>query len=161
MAWVFTENRLGQSRVGDIDDEQKVPLGTILRAYDPTYGEGEFIYLTGLTGTVAGTAVTYSMDDGSTALLTGDAIGPVAFATAATVGSTYGWYQIGGNAVAQAAASVSDNAVLYIDGTDGLVDDSVVAGDRIKRAKAASASDTVAGAIRVEIERPFTDDIAD
>lgn len=162
MAWVFMENRLGQSRVGDVDTEAMVPVGTILRAYDPDYGAGEFIYLQGVASTEVGSAVVYSMDDGSTALAAANAIGPVALAMAATVASTWGWYQIAGKGVAKVAASFADNAVVYLTSTAGTLDDAVVAGDRVKRMRGASAIGTPsAGLAEMELERPFVDDVAD
>lgn len=162
MAWVWQENRLGQSHVDDVDDSAKVPVGTIMRAYDPDLGAGEFIYLKGVASTAVGSWVTYNADDFSTALLAGDAIGPVAVAMAATVANKYGWYMIQGKTDAKMAASTADNAALYIDGTAGLADDDTVAGDRIWNAKSAELADSVAGALaEVEIHRPFVNNIAD
>lgn len=159
MAYVITENRLGQSLIGSVDTTAKVPVGTILRATDPTYGAGEFIYLAGVASTAVGSWVTYNSDDGSTALLAANAIGPVAVAMAATVASTYGWYQIQGKAVGKALAGFVDNANVYATATAGSVDDAVVAGDRVKGAKGASAVDTPStGLAEFEIARPFMDD---
>jgi len=156
MAWVIEENRLGQTLIGSVDTEQAVPVGTIVRATDPTYGSGEFIYLAGVASTAVGSWVTYNMDDGSTALLAANAIGPVAIAMAATVASTWGWYQVGGKAVGLALTGFADNANVYATATAGSIDDAVVAGDRVKRAKGASA---VAGGVAdFEIDRPFMDD---
>lgn len=136
-----------------------VPLGTIITAVDPTLGAGEFIYLGGVASTAVGSWVTYNADDFSTALLAANAIGPVAVAMAATVASTKGWYQIGGKAVGKALASFADNANVYATATAGSVDDAVVAGDRVKRAKGASAVDTPStGLAEFEIDRPFMDD---
>lgn len=159
MSWKFIENRLGQTHVGSVDTDAAVPVGTILRATHPDYGAGEFIYLAGVASTAEGSWVTYSMDDGSTALLAANAIGPVAVATGATVASTYGWYQIQGKAVGLCLASFADNANVYATATAGSVDDAVVAGDRVKRAKGASAIGTpAAGQAEFEIDRPFMDD---
>jgi hypothetical protein len=48
---------------------------------------------------------------------------------------------------------------LYATATAGEADDAVVAGDRIKRAKGASAVGTPStGLAEVEIDRPFMDD---
>jgi len=159
MAYVITENRLGQSRIGDVDTAAAVPVGTIVTATDPTYGSGEFIYLKGVASTAANSWVTYNMDDGSTALLAANAIGPVAVAMGATVASTWGWYHITGKAVGKALASYADNALVYATATAGSIDDAVVAGDRVKLAKGASAVDTPStGLAEFEISRPFMDD---
>lgn len=137
-------------------------LGEIVRAKDvasTAYGEGEFIYLLGVASTAVGSAVTYNADDGSTALLAANAIGPVAFAMSANVASSYGWYQISGKAVGLVAAGFADNANCYATATAGTIDDAVVAGDRVKNCKGASAIGTpAAGQAELEISRPFADD---
>lgn len=157
--FVITENRLGQSHIGDVDTFAMVPVGTIVTATDPTYGAGEFIYLKGVASTVIGTWVTYNMDDGSTALLAANAIGPVGVAMGATVADTFGWYQISGKAVAKALASFADNGNVYATAAAGSIDDAVVAGDRVKNAKGASDVDTPsAGLAEFEINRPWMDD---
>lgn len=162
MAWVFQENRLGQSRVGDVDTEAAVPLGTTLKAYDPTYGVGEFVYLAGVASTEYGTAVVYLPDDFATARTAANAKGPVAVATAATVASTYGWYQVKGKGVVKVAASFADGGDLYITSTAGTLDDAVVAGDRVHGMWGASAIGTPsAGLAEVEMNYPYVDDIAD
>lgn len=138
---------------------QPVPFGTIITAVDPDYGVGEFIFLKGVASTAVGSWVTYNADDHSTALLAANAIGPVAVAMAATVADEAGWYQIGGKAVGKALTGFVDNANVYATATAGSVDDAVVAGDRVKRAKGASAVDTPStGLAEFEIDRPFMDD---
>ena len=159
MTWKITENRLGQSQIGSVDTVASVAVGTIVRAVDPDYGAGEFIYLQGVASTAVGTWVTFSMDDGTTARLVANAIGPVAIAMAATVASTWGWYQIQGKAVGLVLAAFADNGNVYATATAGSVDDAVVAGDRVKGAKGASAINTPAtGQAEMEIDRPFMDD---
>ena len=160
MAYVITENRLGQSLIGSIDSTAAVPVGTIVTATDPTYGAGEFIYLKGVASTAVGSWVTYNLDDGSTALLAANAIGPVGVAMAATVASTWGWYQISGKAVGKALASYADNGLVWATATAGSVDDAVVDGDMVHLAKGASAIDPPSsGFAEFEISRPYTDDI--
>lgn len=78
-------------------------LGTVVRANDPTYGEGEFVFLKGVANTVVGSVVIY---DGTTYLTTlcattKNQARPIAIAMSANATTaTYGWYQIGGTAVA-------------------------------------------------------------
>ena len=154
---VSSQQILGQAIV-DLSTTQNLPLGTIVQAVDETYGAGEFIYLKGVASTVVGSAVTYNADDYSTALLAANAIGPVAVAMSASVASTFGWYQIQGKAVIK-AGTVADNGNVYATATAGTVDDAIVAGDRVKRAKFASADGTPsAGLAECEIDRPFMDD---
>lgn len=147
------------SNAGVSSNVPAVPLGTIVNAVDPVYGEGEFIYLLGLAATAVGSWVTYNADDYSTTLLAANAKGPVAVSMSANVASQYGWYQISGKAVGLVLAGYVDNALVYATATAGSVDDAVVAGDRVKIAKGASAVGTPsAGFAEFEIHRPFMDD---
>lgn len=134
-------------------------LGDIHRAQDPVYGNGEFIYLQGVANTALGSWVVYNADDFSTVLLGADMIGPVAVAMSANVAGQYGWYQIQGKAIGKVLSGFVDNANVYATATAGSVDDAVVAGDRVKNAKGASAIGTPsAGLAEFEIQRPFVDD---
>lgn len=156
---IITPPLLGSQPIAETSTTKKHELGTIVGAVDATYLGGEFIYLSGVASTVVGSWVTYNMDDGSTALLAANAIGPVAVAMSANVAGQFGWYQIQGKAVAKVSAGFVDNANLYATATAGEADDAVVAGDRIKRAKGASAVGTPStGLAECEIDRPFMDD---
>jgi hypothetical protein len=156
---ITSQGYIGSQPIADTDTTQRHPLGSIVAAVDPTYGAGEFIYLKGVASTAVGSWVTYNMDDGSTALLAANAIGPVAIAMSANVASQYGWYQIQGKAVGKVLAGFVDNANIYATATAGSVDDAIVAGDRVKNAVGASAIDTPStGLAEIEIARPFMDD---
>lgn len=160
MTYVITEPVIGFQPIATTDTVQNHRLGTIVKAEDETYGGGEFIYLKGVASTVVGSWVTYNLDDGSTALLAANAIGPVAVAMSANVASQYGWYQISGKAVGKALTGYVDNALVWATATAGSVDDAVVDGDMVHLAKGASALDTPsAGFAEFEISRPYTDDI--
>jgi len=139
MTFVFETPHLGMPPITDhgpatLGAGLKRPwkLGDIVRAVDPVYGVGEFIYLQGLAATALGTWVVYNPDDWSTTLLVsgGGLIGSVAVAMAPTVASEYGWYQISGKAIALALASYADNGLVYATATAGSVDDAVIAGAR-------------------------------
>lgn len=159
MSYVITDGPIGHQALDEVSTTQNHPVGKIVKAYDPDYGEGEFIYLLGVASTAVGSAVTYNMDNGSTTLLAANAIGPVAFAMGANVASSYGWYQIQGKAVGKVATGFADNANCYATSTAGTIDDAVVSGDRIKRCKGASAIGTPSsGLAELEIHRPFMDD---
>lgn len=109
-AWKQATNDLGATSPGNVDTEQRVPLGTIRKFRDATYGEGEFIYLTGVASTVAGDAVSYNTADWTTTRAAAGAgiPWPIAFATAAVDStSEYGWYQISGLAIANKTKTVS------------------------------------------------------
>lgn len=159
MAFAPSENALLGQAIADNDTVQRHRLGTRIKCHDDTYGDGEFIYLKGVASTAVGSWVTFNADDNSTALLAANAIGPVAVAMSACVADEYGWYQIYGKAVGKAAASYADNGLVYATATAGTIDDAVVAGDRVKLAKGASAVDTPStGLAEFEIHYPFMDD---
>lgn len=153
--YIVQDPILGVQAIADTSTTQKHPLGMIVKAVDPTYGAAEFIYLKGVASTAVGSWITYNLDDGSTALLVQDAVGPVAVAMSANVASQYGWYMISGKqSAALANAAVADNANLYPSTAPGYIDDTLVVGDTVFNAKAASAC-TAAGTIEVEMSRPF------
>lgn len=159
MAYTVIDGSLLGQNIADTSTTKKHELGTIVLAKDPTYGVGEFIYLKGVASTAIGSWVTYNQDDWSTDLLAANAIGQVAVAMSANVASQYGWYQISGKAIGKALTGFLDNANVYATATAGSVDDAVVAGDRVKLAKGASAVDTPStGLAEFEIARPFMDD---
>ena len=159
MTFIITTCEVGLQPIADTEATQKHELGKIVQAKSETYGSGEFIYLKGLNATERGTVVTYNADDFSTALLAANAIGPVAVAMSACLTGSFGWYQIQGKAVGKVASLFADNANVYATATAGTVDDAIVAGDRVKNAKGASAIGTpAAGLAELEIARPFMDD---
>lgn len=109
MAYTFAENSLGWQPIATTSTVKNHQPGTIVRAHDPTYGAGEFIYLLGVASTAVGDAVTYNATTGQT---TRAAVGanksfPIAFAMSANVANQYGWYQISGIARATKTATVS------------------------------------------------------
>lgn len=109
MAYSLTSPYVGAPIITDTDTTAKVPLGTIVRAYDPTYGEGEFIYLLGVASTAVGSVVTYDAAGYQTALAP---VGtnlprPVAIAMSANLATYYGWYQISGRAVAKKTSGLA------------------------------------------------------
>lgn len=107
-AWKAAENRLGQKAIDTIDDSASVPVGTVIRANDPNFGAGEFIYLQGVASVVAGDAITYDVNFVSVRAVAGNVLPrPVAFAMAAVVANKFGWFQIGGYAIGNKTKSVS------------------------------------------------------
>lgn len=150
---------VGTQPIADTSTVQQHPLGLKVQANDPTYNEGEFIYALGVASTAVGSWVTINEDDWSTALLAANAIGRVGIAMSANVAGQWGWYQVSGKAVGKVLAGFLDNANIYATATAGSVDDAVVAGDRVKCAKGASAIGTPsAGLAEVEIDSPYMDD---
>lgn len=160
MAWNPTENRLGLQPITSISTTANVPVGTIIRGSDSTYGGGEFIYLKGVASTVAGSMVTYDPQHSTTALSpnTANLAQPVAVAMAANTASYYGWYQIAGVAVIKkTAVKVSPNVALFQSGTTGRVMSTVASGKELLNARSVNTT-TVASAtstINALIQRPF------
>lgn len=145
---------LGASAVGSIDTAAAARVGTIARGFDEILGEGEFIYLKGNTGTVTGSTVVYDTYNQTTTPAAAGTRGPVAVATAATVGSTYGWYQISGAAVVKETGATS-GANVYVTSTAGVPSVTVVAGDRVDGMKFISANGTPSsGFAYAQLSRP-------
>lgn len=127
--------------IGTVSTTAVHRLGERITARDVsgTRGEAEFIYLAGVGSTVAGSLVLIK-DDYTTSLSAARDKGALAVATAATVASNYGWYQIKGQAMIQ-AQTVAANAPLYL-AASGTVDDAVVAGDQIIGMRSVTSTDT-------------------
>ena len=153
----------GGQPIANTETSQKQPLGTIVRGWDPTYGEGEFIYLLGVASTVVGSVVKYNTTTYQTALLSvanGKNKGlPVAVAMSANVASQYGWYQIGGNAVIKkTTVAVSPGVPIFISATDGRIKVLASAGQQILGAQTANLATvvTTTSTVVVNINRPHT-----
>jgi hypothetical protein len=159
MAYAILENALGFQPIAVADTTQNHALGTIVRAKDPTYGVGEFIYLPGITSTAVGSLVTYNTLSYTTALA---AVGtnkpqPIAVAMSACDAATkWGWYQISGMAVMKKTCTVS----LAADAAVGVLTTGLVAatgtGKEIQGALVAVVASATAGrtSVKVVISRP-------
>lgn len=139
MAFYPSHDLPGGQAITESSATQKHPLGTRIRAVDPVYGEGEFIYLKGVASTVAGSAVSYNQVSGATTLSVAASKGPVAIAMSANVANQYGWYLVAGACSVKVAAAVVSGAAVYTTATGGALDDAVVAGSRIGGAAFISA----------------------
>ena len=138
-----------------------VPLGTRMRAVDPTYGEGEFIRLVGVASTVVGALVIYNATTYQTALITvsngKNKGGPVAVAMAACVANEHGWYQIGGLAVIKkTTVAVTPQVPIFISATAGRIKVLASAGQQILGALTANLTTivTTTSTVVVCIDRP-------
>lgn len=152
------ENQLGIQPIALSSTVQNHPLGTIIRAVDPTFGGGEFVYLKGIASTVVGSMVDYDQFLGTTALSPATAgTGPVSVAMSANVANQFGWYQISGAAVVKAPnAMVVGADVFSLAATPGSVDDAAVAGEQILNAKVSTTTGTPSAGLGViMIDRPF------
>ena len=156
-------NLAGAQPIADTSTSQKHPLGQLCRATDPTYGQGEFIYLLGVGSTVVGSLVKYNATSYLTELLTvanGKNKGvPVAVAMSANVASSYGWYQIEGNAVIKkTTVAATPQVPIFISGTAGRMKVLASAGQQILGAQTANLTTivTTTSTVVVTIARPHT-----
>ena len=156
-------NRAGAPAITNHDTSAKVPLGTIVKGYDPTYGEAEFIYLLGVGSTEVGFMVIYNATTYQTALVTvtnGKGKGnPVGIAMAATVAAEYGWYQISGNAVIKkTTVAALPQVPIFISATTGRMKTLLSAGQQILGAQTANLTTVVSttSTVVVTINRPHT-----
>lgn len=158
MTFVPQSNSLGWQPIADTSSTKKHPLGTIITAYDPTYGSGEFIYLKGVAACAAKDWCFINMDDGTVTRALADGIGPLGIAMAAITASYYGWFQISGKALGACKTQFADNGAVFLTSSTGKVDDASVAGDFVSCAKGASTTTVNTFYAEFEISRPFTDD---
>lgn len=129
MAYAYTESRImpKQAIASIVSTTAAVPLGTIVRAKDPTLGEGEFIYLPTTASVTLANLTSYrqsasgvytnvrSVSGASTAQ-------PVAVAMATGAASCFGWFQIAGTApILKTAVIVSANKPVSISTTAGRI----------------------------------------
>lgn len=154
MAYSVSTAQIGMQPIAVTDTVQNHPIGTRVRAVDPTYGEGEFIYLKGLASTALGEVVIYDEYANTTTRGVAGSRGPAAVAMSANVASQYGWYQIAGAAVTK-AGTVAAAGNVYWTATAGTVDDATVSGDKIDGARFKTADGTPsAGFAIVMLDRP-------
>ena len=171
MAYSFTENRAGMLQIANTDagvtmanGTSAIPtppgtLGQVVRAFDPTYGEGEFILLVGVASTVVGSLVTYNTTTYQTALSpnTANLAQPVAVAMSANLAASFGWYQIGGLAVVKKTAVATNAQVpIYQSATAGRIMATAASGKQVLGARSANLA-TVASTVStviVSINRP-------
>lgn len=142
MAYAFTDPKVGMQPIAATSTVQNHPIGTRVKAIDPTFGEGEFIYLKGLASTAVGEVVIYDTYANTTKRGVAGDRGMAAVAMSANVANQYGWYQIAGSAVVKVATAFAANANVYWTATAGTPDDAVVAGDKIDGIRSKTAIDT-------------------
>ncbi len=149
MAYAF-HDLVGGQAIADTSAVQKHPLGTRVRAYDPTYGEAEFVYLKGVAATAAGDLVTYESQTGATARSGAASKGPCAVAMSANVANQFGWYAVAGAIVALYAGAAVAGAIPYVTATAGAIDDAVVAGQGIVGAAVVSSAGAGLGVVQLD-----------
>lgn len=150
---------IGAQPIANNSTVQNHKLGTIVEAWDDTYGMGEFIYLLGVASTVVGSVVKYNATTYQTVLVVNTAVQavPVAVAMSANVASEYGWYQIEGNAVVKkTAVTVTPQVTLFLSATAGRVKVLASAGLQVVGARSANLTTVTSttSTVVVTINRP-------
>jgi hypothetical protein len=154
MAFSLADPTIGAVSLTATETSQgTLPLGTIVKGIDPTYGMGEFIYLKGVASTVVGDAVVYDSAFQTTRTVAASR-GPVAVALSANVANQFGWYQISGLAVVK-AATVASGGPAQLTATAGTLDDTTTATNYVDGAVFKSADGTPsAGFAILAMSRP-------
>lgn len=127
VAFMHTGQAIGMQQIHETSTTQMHRLGTLAKAHDFTYGEGEFIYLAGVASTAQGDLCNFNSKTGATvrSVLSGTgATGPCGVAMSANVASQYGWYQVSGSTPVK-SATVLAHGECYMTSTAGQVDDAV------------------------------------
>jgi len=136
-----------------VDSAAMHPVGT--RAFDKD--GNEYIYLLGVASVAIGTWVSFD-EAGVTTRSAANAKGRVGVAMAAIVASSYGWFQIYGEASGLALTAFADNGLVFLTGTAGSVDDTAVAGDLVVGAMGRSAVNETTLLATFELNYPFVTD---
>lgn len=154
-------NLAGAQPIADTSTTQKHPLGQLCRASDPTYGQGEFIYLLGVASTIVGSVAIYNATTYQTVLTVGathkNSGAPVAVAMSANVAAQYGWYQTSGNAVVKkTAVAVTPQVAVMLSATAGRVKVLTSAGFMVVGARSANLTTVTSttSTVVVTINRP-------
>lgn len=152
MAW-NAQDLLGAS-IATVDSSAAYPLGTKCTARNTSTGYvGEFVYMKGVASTATGLWCLLNYDNGTVSLLADGDLGGVGIAMGAIVASKYGWFQIRGKGTGMLAASIADNAGLYISAA-GVAIATASGKSEIQGARAAAASGSSAANTEVEIHYP-------
>lgn len=129
----------GGQPIAETSTVQKHALGTRVRATDPVYGEGEFVYLKGVASTVVGDAVIYDQKNGTTTRTVAASKGPLAVSMSANVANQFGWYAVAGAVPVKVVAGIAASSVPYVSATAGSLDDTVAANQGVTGALFISA----------------------
>lgn len=152
MAW-NAYDPMGVS-ISTVDSAQVFPLGTIAKARNTSTGYvGEFVYMKGVASCATGLWTLLNYDNGTVSLLADGDIGGVGVSMGAIVASTFGWFQIQGKGTGMLAASIGDNAGLYISAA-GVAIATASGKSEIQGARAAAASGSSAANTEVELHYP-------
>lgn len=180
MAYKILDHRAGLTPIANIDPGAQVngtgpylpnpswtggPFpGDIVKAYDPVYGTGEFIYLQTASAISAGNICTWSGNttagqaqtfQAAQAPATANLAQPLAVAMAAGAANSWGWFQISGNAVVSTNGTLAAGpGPVYLAGS-GQVTSTAAAGKQVVNAVNVTATgNPSSGNAIVSIMRP-------
>jgi hypothetical protein len=113
--------------------------GMTLTAFDPIYGESEFVLAYGVASLAVGDAVRIGDGYATTRTVAGIR-GRIGISMSAnTDTAALSWFCVRGLVPANVAAATAANTPLFVTATPGSLDDAVVAGDNVAGATAATA----------------------
>lgn len=159
--WVIVNGPIGAQPIATADTVQNHPFGTIVCAKDigPTaYGEGEFVYVKGVSSGAVKKWAGYRSKSGLTTLAVADGNYSVGvFMSDLDATTKFGWLQIKGRAIGKCLTQFADNGVVYLTATAGSVDDASVIGDVIHGAVGRNGGTVTVGDLagEFEINRPY------
>jgi hypothetical protein len=159
--WKHVSPHAGMQPIATADTTQNHPFGTIARAKDigsTAYGEGEFVYVKGVSSGALNAWAGYRAKAGLTTLAVADGsyhVGTMMSALDAT--TKFGWLQIKGRAIGKCLTAFADNGVVYLTGTAGSIDDASVIGDVVHGAVGRNGGTVTVGDLagEFEINRPY------
>lgn len=133
MAWQIIEQNNINHPIQAVLSTQQAPIGMIVRAVEPLLGFGEFIYLPGVASVAAGDLVQYDTLAGTTTRgsFTANLPFPIAVAMGPCIASTFGWFQIGGNAIVANNATAAINSAAFHVAAAATLSSAAVAGRQI------------------------------
>lgn len=112
--WIPVETRNVPQPIQSVSPTPLLPLGTIVRAFDPIHGEGEFVYLQGAANTVPGDIGTWNAAGTFVRGSPGVGAGvPLCWAMAPCLAGEYGFWQLGGLTVANNNATGAVDSAAY------------------------------------------------
>ena len=158
MTIFFKEQNIFQGPATQVDSSAIYPLGTIAEAYDAVYGPLELIYLKAGSGVTQalGSFVGYGGDYETVLGVANGIYSSIAVALGAVTPGQFAWHVKRGNVPTLVLASFADNANCYLTATPGSLDDAVVAGDYVYKAKSISA--VSGGLATIYLNDSFTTD---
>ena len=161
--WKLCAGPIGAQAITAVDTTQNHPFGTRVRAKDvgaTAYGEGEFVYVKGVSSGAVAKWAGYNNKTGATTLAVADGVYPLGvFVSTLDATTKFGWLQIKGHCVGKCLTAFADGGIVYLTSTAGSVDDASVIGDVVHRAKGNNGATVTVGDLagEFEINYPFSE----